>query len=170
MSENPTTGTHDAAPQSSPVPSRNTNAGVVKVAKYSINGGAIDSKVDGTTVARFLRNTTVKLAGPALGAGDLVLNVVTDVTEAFSDSDGGDDTTLQVRFNDGTTQTDIEAASSIGGAPWSSVSQNLMVQDIATEGDWLKLTLPTWVEVLVQNAVDIDAGLMDIYVMYVSGE
>ncbi len=93
---------------------------------------------------------------------------MTDTEEAFSDADGGDDTTLQIRFNDGTTQTDIQAAASIGGNPFDSVRQDLMVQDLATEGDWLKLTLPTRVEVVVQDAVDIDSGLMHIYVLYVS--
>jgi hypothetical protein len=135
----------------------------LKVAKYTINGG---KTIQGNPV--FASNTTVILDGPPLLSGDLILQVVTDCREAFSDADDGDDTTLNIRFNDGSTQTDIQAAASIGGNPFDAVRQDLMVQDLATEGDWLKLTLTTRVEVVVQDAQDIDSGLMDIYVLYVS--
>ena len=135
----------------------------LKVAKYTINGG---KTVGGNGL--FLRGTTVILDGPHLLDGDLILQVVTDCEEIFSDSDGGDDTTLQIRFNDGSTQTNILAATSIGANPFDAVRTDLMVQDFATEGDWLKLTLTTRVEVLVEDAVDIDAGLLHIYVLYVS--
>lgn len=142
----------------------------IKVAKYTINGGKTSQRTVGSVAATaaFLRNTTVILDGPPLLAGDIILNVVTDCIEVFGDSDGGDNTTLQIRFNDGSTQTDIQAAASIGGAPFSSVNQFLEVQDFATAGDWLKLTLTTRVEVVVEDAVDLDAGIMDIYVMYIS--
>ncbi len=135
----------------------------LKVAKYTINAG---KTVNGAPV--FKSGTTVILDGPPLLAGDLILNVVTDCTEAFGDADGGDDTTLAIRFNDGSSQTNIVAATSIGGAPYSSVSTVLAVQDFATEGDWLKLTLTTRVEAVIQDAVDLDDGLLDVYVMYVS--
>ncbi len=142
-------------------------ASFVKVAKYTINAG---KRITRNEVQNpiFRRGSTNTLEGPSLENGDLVLNVVTDTTEAFADADAGNNTTIQVRFNDGTTQTDIEAASSIGGAPWSTVRSDLMVQDFATEGDWLKLTLPTRIEAIVSADVDITAGIMDIYVMYVS--
>ena len=135
----------------------------VKVAKYTLNGG---KTVNGLQV--FASGATIILDGPPLLAGDLILNVVTDTIELFGDADGGNDTQLTIRFNDGTTQTDIQAAGSIGSAPFSTVRNDLMVQDFATEGDWLKLTLTTRVEVVVQAAVDITAGIMDVYVMYVS--
>lgn len=142
----------------------------LKVAKYSINGGKTSQRTQGSVAATasFLRNTTVVLDGPPLLAGDIILNVVTDCLEVFGDSDGGNDTTLNIRFNDGSTQTDIVAAASVGGAPFSSVSRVLSVQDFATAGDWLKLTLTTRVEVVVSNDVDLDDGIMDIYVMYIS--
>lgn len=135
----------------------------LKVAKYTINGGKTRN---GDSL--FLANTTVALDGPALFAGDLILNVVTDCEEVFGDADGNDDTTLNIRFSDGSTDTDIVAATTIGGVPFSTVSRVLSVQDFATEGDWLKLTLPTRVEVVVGNDQNIDDGLMHIYVLYVS--
>ena len=137
--------------------------GVVRVAKYTLNAGKL---VGGNNI--YIANTTVTLPGPPLDEGDLILNVLTDCVEVFGDADGGDNTTLQIRFNDGSTQTDIVAASSIGGAPFSSVSRVLSVQDFATAGDWLKLTASTRVEVLISNDQNIDDGLLDIYVLYVS--
>ncbi len=139
----------------------------VKVAKYTINAGKRITR-GGQQHPIFRRGSTNTLDGPNLENGDLVLNVVTDTTELFADADAGNNTTIQIRFNDGTTQTDIQAAASIGGAPFSTVRQDLQVQDFATEGDWLKLTLPTRIEVIVSADVDITAGIMDIYVMYVS--
>jgi len=135
----------------------------LKVAKYTINGGKTRN---GDNL--FLSDTTVILDGPPLIAGDLILNVVTDCEEVFGDADSGDNTTLNIRFNDGSTQTDIVAATSIGGAPYSTVSRVLSIQDFATAGDWLKLTLPTRVEVVVGNDQNIDDGLMHVYVFYVS--
>jgi len=142
----------------------------LKVAKYTINAGKTSQRTVGSVAATagFLSDTTVILDGPPLLPGDIILNVVTDCIEVFGDSDGGDNTTLNIRFNDGATQTDIVAAASIGGAPYSSVSRVLSVQDFATAGHWLKLTLTTRVEVVVEDAVDLDDGIMDIYVMYVS--
>ena len=137
--------------------------GVLKVAKYTLNAGKL---VGGNNI--YIANTTLTLPGPPLDEGDLILNVLTDCVEVFGDADGGDNTTLQIRFNDGTTQTDIVAATSIGGAPFSSVSRVLSIQDFATAGDWLKLTLPTRIEVLVSNDQNIDDGLLDLYVLYVS--
>ncbi len=149
-------------PEDSPTPGLSN----VLVAKYTINAGKRVT-VGGASLPVFQRGSTNTLVGPNLENGDLILNVVTDVTEAFADADAGNNTTIQVRFNDGSTQTDIEAASSIGGAPWSTVSQNQMVQDWATEGDWLKLTLPTRVEAIVSSDVDITAGIMDVYVFFI---
>jgi len=139
--------------------------GRVKVAKYTINAGKL---VNGNNL--FLADTTVTLDGPPLRPGDLIMQVITDCLEVFGDADSGDNTTLQIRFNDGSTQTNIQGATSIGGAPFSTVSRVLMVQDWATAGDWLKLTLNTRIEVLVSNDQNIDDGLMDIYVFYVSGD
>ena len=137
--------------------------GVVKVAKYTLNAGKL---AGGNNI--YIANTTVTLPGPPLGEGDLILNVLTDCVEVFGDADGGDNTTIQIRFNDGSTQTDIVAASSIGGAPFSTVSRVLSVQDFATAGDWLKLTLPTRIEALISNDQNIDDGLLDLYVFFVS--
>ncbi len=135
----------------------------LKVAKYTINAGKTRN---GDNL--FLADTTVTLDGPPLIAGDLILNVVTDCEEIFGDADSGDNTTLNIRFNDGSTQTNIVGATTIGGAPFSSVSRVLSIQDFATAGDWLKLTLPTRVEVVVSNDQNIDDGLMHVYVCYVS--
>lgn len=159
MSQNPVTDQEESGPQTG----KSGAQPVLKMAAYTINGG---QTINGRPV--FASNTTVILKGPTLQPGDLILQVVTDTEEAFSDADGGDNTQLTIRFNDGTTQTDIQAAASIGGNPFDGVRQDLMVQDLATEGDWLKLTLPTRVEVVVQDAVDIDSGLMHVYVLYVS--
>lgn len=135
----------------------------LKVAKYTINGGKTRN---GNSL--FLADTTVALDGPPLTAGDLILHVVTDCEEIFGDANSGDDTTLNIRFNDGSTQTDIVAAASVNGVPFSSVSRVQAVQTFATVGSWLKLTLPTRVEVVVGNDQNIDDGLMHIYVLYVS--
>ncbi len=139
---------------------------VVRVAKYTINAGKRISR-SGASFPVFQRGSTNALDGPNLENGDLILNVVTDTTELFADADAGNDTTLQILFNDGTTSTDIQAAASIGGAPFSTVRQDQQVQDWATEGDWLKLTLPTRLQAIVSSDVDITAGLMDIYVFFV---
>ncbi len=172
MSESGIRGLEERRPDSSPAAP--WALGSVKVAKYTINAGLTrsDLSTPGTnaTLVDFLANTTVVLAGPRLRPGDLILNVLTDCLEVFGDADGGDNTTLNIRFNDGSTQTDIVAATSIGGAPFSSVSRVLAIQDWATAGDWLKLTLNTRVEVVVSNDQNIDDGLMDIYVFYVSGD
>ena len=135
----------------------------LKVAKYTINAGKTRN---GDNL--FLADTTVILDGPPLIAGDLILNVLTDCEEVFGDADAGDDTTLNIRFNDGSTQTNIVAATSIGGAPFSTVSRVLSIQDFATAGDWLKLTLSTRVEVVVSNDQNIDDGLLHVYVCYIS--
>ena len=148
-------------------PSLEPGLSVVKVAKYTINAGKRITR-SGTQHPVFRRGSTNALDGPNLENGDLILNVVTDTTEAFADADAGNNTTIQVRFNDGTTQTDIQAAASIGGAPFSTVRSYQQVQDWATEGDWIKLTLPTRVEVVVSSDVDITAGICDIYVFFVS--
>ena len=164
MSQNPISQQEESKPASSPA-SESRAIPVLRVARYTINAGRTDQGN-----GKFLSNTTVRLEGPPLQAGDIILQVVTDCEEAFGDADGGDNTTLNIRFNDGSTQTDIQAAASIGGAPFSTVSRRLMVQDMATEGDWLKLTLPTWVEVIVGNDQDLDDGLMHVYVLYIGGE
>ena len=135
----------------------------LKVARYTVNAG---KTVNGASA--FPKGTTIILDGPPLLAGDLIVNVLTDCTKVFGDADGGNNTTLNIRFNDGSTQTDIVAATSIGGAPFSTVSTVLSVQDFATEGDWLKLTLTTRVEAVVEDAVDLDDGICDVYVMYLS--
>lgn len=171
MSDSGTTGREETSPAASIA--RAWALGTIKVARYTINAGATKGDpAPGSTTAllAFLANTTVVLNGPSLRPGDLIMNVVTDCLEAFGDADGGDNTTLQIRFNDGTTQTDIVAAASIGGAPFSTVSRVQSIQDWATAGDWLKLTLETRIEVLVSNDQNIDDGLMDIYVFYVSGD
>ena len=164
MSQSPVNRQEESKPSSSPA-SESRAVPTQGVARYTINGGRTNQ---GNVT--FLANTTVRLEGPPLPAGAIILQVITDCEEAFGDADGGDDTTLNIRFNDDSTQTDIQAASSIGGAPFSTVSLRLMVQDMATEGDWLKLTLPTWVEVVVGNDQNIDDGLMHVYVQYVGGE
>jgi hypothetical protein len=163
VSEIGTIGVVEHKPLSSPAAP--WSIGSVKVARYTINAGL----TRGGSLS-FLANTTVQLNGPPLRPGDLILNVLTDCLEVFGDADSGDNTTLQIRFNDGSTQTNIQAATSIGGAPFSTVSRVLMIQDWATVGDWLKLTLNTWIEVLVSNDQNIDDGLMDIYVFYISGD
>ena len=138
----------------------------VMVAKYTVNAGKRVTR-GGVQLPAFQRGSTTTLDGPNLENGDLVLNVVTDTTEAFADANAGNDTTLQIRFNDGSTQTNIQAAASIGGTPFSTVRQDLMVQDWATEADWLKLTLPTRVEAIVSSDVDLTAGICDVYVFFV---
>lgn len=171
MSSSGTTGREESTPNASPASERLPIG--FRVARYTLNAGATRrDPAPGSDAAllRFIANTTVVLSGPDLRPGDLILNVVTDCLEVFGDADSGDDTTLNIRFNDGTTQTDIVAAASIGGAPFSSVSRVQAIQDWATAGDWLKLTLNTRVEVVVSNDQNIDDGLMDIYVFYVSGD
>ncbi len=172
MSELGTTGREERLPQASVAQA--WALGTIKVARYTINAGRTrsDLSTPGTdaTLLEFLANTTVVLDGPKLRPGDLILNVLTDCLEVFGDADSGDNTTLNIRFNDGSTQTNIVAAASIGGAPFSTVSRVLAIQDFATGGDWLKLTLNTRVEVVVSNDQNIDDGLMDIYVFYVSGD
>lgn len=162
MSQNPISGAEESQSSETLVGGA---SGYLKVARYIINGGATRQGNP-----KFVANTTLRLDGPPLSPGDLILQVVTDCLEAFSDADDGDDTTIQIRFNDGSTQTDIQTAASIGGNPFDGVRQDLMVQDLATEGDWLRLTLPTWVEVLIGNDENIDAGLMYVYVLYVGSE
>ncbi len=162
MSQNPISGAEESQSSETLVGGA---SGYLKVARYVINGGATRQGNP-----KFVANTTVRLKGPPLPAGALILQAQTDCEEAFGDADGGDNTTLNIRFNDGTTQTDIQAAASIGGAPFSTVSVRLMVQDMATEGDWLKLTLPTWVEVVVGNDQNINDGLMFVYALYVGGD
>lgn len=171
MSDSGITGREESTPAASVAQA--WALGSLKVAKYTINAGATKGDpAPGSTAAllKFLANTTVTLDGPKLRPGDLILNVLTDCLEAFGDADSGNDTQLTIRFNDGSTQTNIVAATTIGGAPFSSVSQVLSVQDFATAGDWLKLTLNTRVEVVVSNDQNIDDGLMDIYVLFVSGD
>jgi len=162
VSQNPVSNREEGQPSDK---AAGVALGNLKVARFVFNGGATRQ---GNPF--YEANTTYDLPGPTLDEGDLILQVVTDCVEAFSDADGGDDTTVQIRFNDGTTQTDIQAAASIGGNPFNGVRQDLMVQDLATEGDWLRLTLPTRVEVLIGNDEDIDSGLMYIYVLFVGGE
>ena len=165
MSENPITSVEESIPSAASA-NPNQNSGVVRLARYILNPGR---REQGNPI--FPTGATVVLKGPPLLPGDVVLQVITDTVEAFTDADSGNDTTLQIRFNDGTTQTDIQAAgSSIGAAPFSKVRRDLMIQDFATEGDWRRITLSTRVEVLVQAAAqNITAGLMYIYVLYASG-
>ncbi len=162
MSQNPTTNREESQPNDK---AAGVALGVLKVARYVLNGGATRQ---GNPL--YEANNTYTLDGPTLDDGDLILQVVTDCVEAFSDADDQDNTTIQLRFNDGSTQTDIQAATSIGGNPFNEVRQDLMVQNLATEGNWLRLTLPTRVEVLIGNDEDIDSGLMYIYVLFVGGE
>ena len=164
MVQSPITGVEESTPNASPA-NPNQNAGVVRLARYVLNPGR---REQGNPI--FTTGATIVLKGPPLLPGDVVLQVFTKTVEAFADADGGNDTTLQIRFNDGSTQTDIQAAGSIGAAPFSTVRRDLMVQDFATEGDWISITLPTRVEVLVEAAAqNITAGLMYIYVLYASG-
>ncbi len=164
MSQNPTGQQEESTGASSPV-GESRDVPFLRVARFILNGGRAEQ---GNQI--FRSNTTVRLDGPPLKAGDLILQVIADCKEAFGDADGGDNTTLNIRFNDGSTQTNIQAATSIGGAPFSTVSRTLMAQDMATEGNWLKLTLPTWVEAVVGNDQNIDDGLMYVYVLFISGE
>lgn len=128
---------------------------ITKVAPMPYVAAQFDTAIHGTAVGSY--GLRVRLP-----KGAIVYNAFADVLTACTS--GTSAATIAV-----TTEGagDIFAAAAVSGAPWSTTGRKQAVPDIATVGDYKKMTAER--EVTVTIAVEaLTAGKFDVFIFYVN--
>lgn len=102
--------------------------------------------------------------GPEIPEGAIVAKCYGRVTTAF-DSDGDGSSTVSLGLN---TNSDVQSAESINGAPWSTIGMKEFLDGAA--GNMLPLTAARRLKArlaVVATDTELEAGQVDVYLEYV---